>query len=291
VVQDDRTTPERSYIDLPDGSLSDDLRSFLGDPAPESKPKPTRGPRIGRQLRATFSAHGPDRRPVGSALQPAAARPDGAPAGSPRSDDPARRRSSLLEARGDAGALRPAQPAAEGGAGGNVRRRGRPPGSGKKPVTASLPAAIKKLVPKSDAPASSSKLIPTESERQDARKLFREIGQRFNENRKKSKTAAYAGFRHDLMDNLDTLVMGGAIDLKEATTIITNLEQYTRETEQESTETPATILGRWLRMDAAEVAGLTVEVVEDGLVANESDEEDEEEASLDVESEGEFILS
>ena len=101
-------------------------------------------------------------------------------------------------------------------------------------------------------------MIPTETERADARRLFREIGQKFNENRKKSKTAAYAGFRHDLMDNLDTLVMGGAIDLKEATTIITNLEQYTKETEAESTETPATILGRWLRMDAVEIAGLEV---------------------------------
>ena len=119
-------------------------------------------------------------------------------------------------------------------------------------------------MPKSDpAPASSSKLIPTETERSNATRLFREIGKTFNENRKKSKTAAYAAFRHDLMDNLDTLIMGGALDLKEATTIITNLEQYTRETEQESTETPATILGRWLRMDAAEVAGLSVEVVEE----------------------------
>ena len=70
------------------------------------------------------------------------------------------------------------------------------------------------------------------------------------------------------MDNLDTLVMGGAIDLKEATTIITNLEQYTRETEQESTETPATILGRWLRMDAAEVAGLEVGAVGEEIDAN-----------------------
>jgi hypothetical protein len=103
--------------------------------------------------------------------------------------------------------------------------------------------------------------------------LFREIGQRFNENRKKSKTAAYAGFRHDLMDNLDTLVMGGAIDLKEATSIITNLEQYTKETEAESTETPATILGRWLRMDAAEIAGLSVGVVEESVEEVAEDEE------------------
>jgi hypothetical protein len=139
---------------------------------------------------------------------------------------------------------------------------------------AALPAAIQKLVPKSDEPKAQPKLIPTENERASATRLFREIGQRFNENRKKSKTAAYAGFRHDLMDNLDTLVMGGAIDLKEATTIITNLEQYTKETEAESTETPATILGRWLRMDAAEIAGLSVGAVEE-VVEDEENVEDE----------------
>jgi hypothetical protein len=72
------------------------------------------------------------------------------------------------------------------------------------------------------------------------------------------------------MANLDTLVMGGALDLKDATTIITNLEQYTKETEAESTETPATILGRWLRMDASEIAGLEVGVVEEAV----EDEED-----------------
>jgi hypothetical protein len=88
-----------------------------------------------------------------------------------------------------------------------------------------------------------------------------------------SKTKAYAAFRHDLMANLDTLIMGGAIDLKEATTIITNLEQYTKETEAESTETPATILGRWLRMDVAEVAGL--EVAEKTIDANDQLEVEE----------------
>jgi hypothetical protein len=70
--------------------------------------------------------------------------------------------------------------------------------------------------------------------------------------------------------------MGGALDLKDATTIITNLEQYTKETEAESTETPATILGRWLRMDASEIAGLEVPVEEEvgSIGANEADEEE-----------------
>lgn len=157
------------------------------------------------------------------------------------------------------------------------RKPGRPP-SAVGPLP--LPAAIQKLVPKSDEPKSPPKIIPTETERADARRLFREIGQRFNENRKKSKTAAYAGYRHDLMDNLDTLVMGGAIDLKEATTIVTSLEQFTRETEAESTETPATILGRWLRMDAAEVAGLSVVVVEE-LEEESGEEIDELDAATD----------
>src|ERR1019366_6108684 len=141
------------------------------------------------------------------------------------------------------------------------RPRGRPPGSGKKAKQAAssplpLPKDIAKLVGKVE-PSAPRAIIPTESERSSATRLFRQIGETFNTNRKKSKTAAYAAFRHDLMANLDTLIMGGAIDLKEATTIITNLEQYTKETEAESTETPATILGRWLRMDAAEVVGLS----------------------------------
>jgi hypothetical protein len=151
------------------------------------------------------------------------------------------------------------------------------PAASRRPVA--LPRDIAKLVPK-DEPKSQPKLIPTENERASATRLFREIGQRFNENRKKSKTAAYAGFRHDLMDNLDKLVMGGAIDLKEVTSIITNLEQYTKETEAEATETPATILGRWLRMDAAEVAGLVPveEVVEaeENLEVEEVEEVEEE---------------
>lgn len=145
-----------------------------------------------------------------------------------------------------------------------------------------FPKAIAKLAPKDpNAQPSSSKIIPTESERADARRLFRAIGERFNENRKKSKTAAYTAYRQDLMANLDTLIMGGAIDLKEATTIITNLEQYTKETEAESTETPATILGRWLRMEPAEVAVLEATAVaeeEEPVIEEEvdGDEEDQE---------------
>ncbi len=243
-----------------------------------------------RAFGATLPSHSSDGRASGGTLQSTPERNDGAPALGARADVAARRNATIQAAIDRAIGQRTALPADARPDGGGIRRRiGRPPGSGKKkekPVKAvkpaPLPAAIKKLVPKTDEPKISPKLIPTESERQDARRLFREIGQRFNDNRKKSKTAAYAGFRHDLMDNLDTLVMGGAIDLKEATTIITNLEQYTRETEQESTETPATILGRWLRMDAAEVAGLSVPVEETELTEVDEAEEDGESVEAEI---------
>ena len=129
-----------------------------------------------------------------------------------------------------------------------------------------LPREIAKLLPQDSgvrvdhadpaSPANLARLVPTEAARADAHRLFREIGERFNLNRKKSKTAAYAAYRHDLMANLDTLIMGGAIDLKEVTTVITNLELLTKETETEATETPVMVLGRWLRIAPGEVAEL-----------------------------------
>ena len=280
--------------------------------------RPTfREPTTGFPGTKSFAPHSLDGRPPGATEPAARVGPDSAPAPAARSKHFAGWRPAVLEARGNTPVNGADEPADERGIrgwravsgertstaadertsdprGANSARTSaatvtaaadqpaaKRPGRPKKDKVApgpKLPAAIAKLVPKSDAP-SISKLTPTENERASATRLFREIGQRFNDNRKKSKTAAYAGFRHDLMDNLDTLVMGGAIDLKEATSIITNLEQYTKETEAESTETPATILGRWLRMDASEVAGLEVaaveELVEESIVANEDDEENE----------------
>ena len=234
----------------------------------------------------SLSARRPDPRAPGPALPAASVGPDRAPAALARSDDPAGRGAAIQPTGPAAASVGPVVATAEGGAGGRIRgrRTGSAAGGGAKkqakespakPVA--LPKEIAKLVSKGApaAVASPPRLIPTESERADARRLFREIGERFNANRKKSKTAAYAGYRHDLMANLDTLVMGGALDLKDATTIITNLEQFTKETEAESTETPATVLGRWLRMDASEIAGLGAEVVAEPMVANEVEGEDE----------------
>ena len=292
----DRATSQQNNPNIPDAGLGDDLRSFLAKPVSD---KPARN----RNLLPTFRVIPGDQVSAGpapdpgfpgtrsfapsrSASVPAPHRLDLRAAGrdsqsarqwldhtskvAPSPDDPAGRGAAVLAAGGATAPVGSAQPAAEGGAG--RRLRGRPAGSKtgggkkKKQIEASLPLpkAIAKLIPKdAGGPTPPRVLVPTETERADARRLFREIGERFNDNRKKSKTAAYSGYRHDLMANLDTLVMGGALDLKDATTIITNLEQYTKETEAESTETPATILGRWLRMDASELAGLEVSVEEE----------------------------
>ena len=308
----DNSTAKRTHPDLSDNGLGDDLRSFLAEPA-----KPARTRNLRPTFRATpstgfpgttaFQAHRLDSRANGSDRGAARVRPVGQSADTQGSDPAPGRRTALQQAGSGSSTVGTAIPADTGAATGKVRgrgsegartagearsstagRRGRPPGSGKKgqPVENKplpLPAAIKKLVGISDATPAAPKIIPTEEQRADARRLFREIGQKFNENRKKSKTAAYAGYRHDLMDNMDVLIMGGAIDLKEVTSVITGLEQYTKETEAESTETPATILGRWLRMDAAEIASLVVasdEAVEELEVEGEIEPELEEDESL-----------
>ncbi|HUD75843.1 MAG TPA: hypothetical protein VMQ76_12285, partial [Terracidiphilus sp.] len=266
-MTDDRAASQQNNPNIPDDGLGDDLRSFLAKPVSD---KPTRsrnllptfrvvpGDQVGagpapdpgfpgtRSFGAAFEAHRLDPGAAGRDSQSARERLDHASEVAPSSDDFARRGAAVLAAGPSASSDRPAVTAAEGGAG--RRLRGRPAGSKarrgkKKQIEAGLPLpkAIAKLIPK-DASGSSAPprvLVPTETERADARRLFREIGERFNDNRKKSKTAAYSGYRHDLMANLDMLVMGGALDLKDATTIITNLEQYTKETEAESTETPA----------------------------------------------------
>ncbi len=318
----DRTNRQQTGADLSDGGLGADLLDFpsqpaaAGKPEPKSEPRPERGAesRAKRQLRATFrsapdsggdpgfpgtksfsiAARRPDSGAPGRTVQSAPAGNDDASTSPARANDLEGWRASIQQAGADARAVGAAVAADQGPEGGRVRgrRAGRPPAAAtaaeKKPAKGGppIPAAIKKLIPKTepaDGSSASPRIAPTEAQCADARRLFREIGQRFNENRKKSKTAAYAGYRHDLMDNMDTLIMGGAIDLKEVTSVITGLEQYTKETEAESTETPATILGRWLRMDAAEVAELepAVETAEEEIEEESGEEVDELDAATD----------
>lgn len=294
-----------------------------GNPAPEqpaAEPATAarlRAPRRGRDtpsnLRASFRAvpaagidrlapRPPNPRPAGSTLQPAPPRPDLPPAPAPSPDHPARRDAAVPPVADAALAERAAQSKGQGGAGGRVRGRQRAGGqdaSGQAAATTSSSTSgttrtstAKKQAASGEVGGAASatppqpvapKYIPTESERQDARRLFRQIGQDFNRNRKRSRTAAYSQYRHDLMENMDTLIMGGAVELKELTTLITNLEALTKETEAESTETPAAVLGRWLRMAPGEVREL--ERGEPGKAAevDDDDEAEPDEAAEDEE--------
>lgn len=306
MAPNDRATQQSTNPHVSDSGLGDDLRSFLGD----ASPAPAKSPRV-RDLRPTFRAvpgsnpglpgtkafapHRSDSRASGRPGRPARARLDRAPAAVARADDSEGRNVALQPANGSGTAAEcTAEPtdARPGGRGVRgrlgrkasqaVRAGSKTRGAGDEATIGTKTRGAKGKSAKADGveDKSAPKYVPTEAERQDARRLFREIGQRFNQNRKKSKTAAYTAYRHDLMENMDTLIMGGATDLKEITVMITNLEQYTRETEAESTETPATILGRWLRMDAAEIAELEKgSVVAVGEVEEEVEEEAEEEES------------
>ena len=288
------------------------LSTFRAVPGDRAATSGFPGTRTFAPGRVSLAPHRSDPGAAGSTVQPAGSGDVGQPTPAPGSNDLEGWRAAIQQAGADSRAIGPAVAAAESADGGRLRgwgaegartaadsasrsrtandtvvrtpsgAKGAGRGAAKKPAKAgpALPKDIAKLIPKDAGAAAPRVIVPTPTERATAASLFREIGDRFNTNRKKSKTAAYAGYRHDLMANLDTLVMGGALDLKDATTIITNLEQYTKETEAESTETPATILGRWLRMSAEEVAGLEAPVEE--VVEDEEKVEEEEELAEEI---------
>jgi hypothetical protein len=78
-----------------------------------------------------------------------------------------------------------------------------------------------------------------------------EIGKRFAENRKKSKSKAFESYQQDLANNSGTLVMGGAVTLKELTVLLMDLEAYMKSTVREG-ETAATRLQKFLSGELAD---------------------------------------
>src|ERR1700744_175540 len=83
-------------------------------------------------------------------------------------------------------------------------------------------------------------------DRQSAQKLLSEIGQRFAENRQKSKSKAFELYQRDLAENSGVLVMGGAVTLKELTVLLMDLEGFMKSTLKEGIS-PATVLAQFLR--------------------------------------------
>lgn len=96
-----------------------------------------------------------------------------------------------------------------------------------------------------------------------ARNLFRDIGERFNKNRKQSKASAYEAYQRDLMDNLDTFVLGGVIQLKEITSTITDLEVFMRSNTGETGKSQAQLLAEWLQVDPTEILSIGATISEE----------------------------
>lgn len=79
-----------------------------------------------------------------------------------------------------------------------------------------------------------------------AQTILDEIGKRFADNRKKGKSNAYERYQADLAENLNYLVAGGVMNLKEISQTIMQLEEFRKQT-SESGKTQATLLGEFLR--------------------------------------------
>ena len=88
--------------------------------------------------------------------------------------------------------------------------------------------------------------LASTTERQSARELLATIGQRFAENRQKSKSKAFEIYQRDLATNSGVLVMGGAVTLKELTVLLMDLEGFVKSSQKEG-ETSMTILAQFLR--------------------------------------------
>lgn len=74
------------------------------------------------------------------------------------------------------------------------------------------------------------------------------IGNDFALNRQKSKSKAFETYQRDLATNAGTLVMGGAVTLKELTVLLMDLEAFMKSTLKEGVS-PGELLAQFLRGD------------------------------------------
>ena len=82
-------------------------------------------------------------------------------------------------------------------------------------------------------------------DRQRAREILDEIGAKFAENRKKGKSNAWEEYQRDLALNMNYLVLGGVMNLKEISQTLMQIEEYRKQTSEHG-KTPSTLLAEWL---------------------------------------------
>lgn len=95
------------------------------------------------------------------------------------------------------------------------------------------------------AVASPAATLASPAERNNARELLTTIGVEFAGNRQKSKSKAFETYQRAIATNLGTLVMGGAITMKEGTVLLMDLEAFMKSGVREG-ETAATRLQKFL---------------------------------------------
>lgn len=120
------------------------------------------------------------------------------------------------------------------------RGRGRPPKNrpeGTEPV-------------RSDALPSPAQSPVSPHDKRAALELMTRIGNDFALNRQKSKSKAFETYQRDLATNAGTLVMGGAVTLKELTVLLMDLEAFMKSTLKEGVS-PGELLAQFLRGDLA----------------------------------------
>lgn len=84
----------------------------------------------------------------------------------------------------------------------------------------------------------------------EAQKLYQEIWDRFDENRKRGKSFAYTNLLHDYAKYGSYLVCSGLIGAKEHFQLITQTEEYIKTDETTNTQEDAReVIGSWLRGD------------------------------------------
>ena len=88
-------------------------------------------------------------------------------------------------------------------------------------------------------------------DRKNAQEILKQIGTKFAEVRGRGKSAAWEDYQRLIASNLDTLVLGGAISLKEASQLLMQVEEF-RKGSSENGKTPGMLLADWLSGELAE---------------------------------------
>lgn len=81
----------------------------------------------------------------------------------------------------------------------------------------------------------------------DAQRLYQEIWDRFDQNRKRGKSFAYTNLLHDYAKYGSYLVCSGIIGAKEHFQLITQTEEYIKSEDSSTQEDAREVIGSWLR--------------------------------------------